>query len=154
MARSIITGIESRLMLLISLTVLASLFLPPLVHNALTDKTPPIVAFIRAEAINSPIYAGESLTVRITRKKVRDDCPVVSDRQAISEDGIIFSLPPASHRGGPADEPIVDFAYPTFSSMPPGRYVLRVYLEYTCPGIDIPFAYEQPITPFRIKDKT
>jgi len=29
---------------------------------------------------------------------------------------------------------------------------LRVYLEYTCPGIDTPFAYEQPITPFRIKE--
>jgi len=153
MARSIITGIESRLMLLISLTVLAALYLPPLVHNALTDKTPPIVAFIRAEAINSPIYAGDSLIVRITRKKVRDDCPVISDRQAISEDGVIFSLPPASHRGGPADETIVDFAYPTVSSLPPGNYVLRVHLEYTCPGIDTPFPYEQPIVPFRIKEE-
>ena len=60
MARMIITGIESRLMLLIGLTVLTTLFLPPLARYALTDKTPPIVAFIRAEAINSPIYAGDS----------------------------------------------------------------------------------------------
>jgi len=153
MARSIITGIESRLMLLISLTVLASLFLPQLARYAFTDKTPPIVSFLRAEAINSPVYAGDSLIVRLTRKKVRDDCPVVSDRQAISEDGVIFSLPPASHRGGPADETIVDFAYPTSSSMPPGNYVLRVHLEYTCPGIDTPFPYEQPIVPFRIKEE-
>lgn len=151
MARGLIEKIESGATLLISLAILAFLFVPPLIIELSVDRTPPVTAFHRAEALNSPIHAGEPLIVRVWRDKVRDDCPVDSDRQAVNQDGVVTVLPPATWAGGPTDVPYLDFAYPTLPAMTVGDYELRVHLSYHCPGIAEPFEYDQPVVRFRIR---
>lgn len=151
MARRLIEKIESRATLFLSLLILALIFVPPMLSQLLADKTPPIRAFHSAEALNSPIKAGELLIVRIKRDKVRDDCPVSSERQAVNQDGVVFSLPPATWSGGPTDVDYLDFAYPTLPSMRIGDYELRVHLTYRCPNVSDPFEYDQPPVRFRVR---
>ena len=105
------------------------------------DRTFP-VRFESVETLNSPIASGDYLRVRIWRKKFRDDCPVTSLRQAVSENGVTFNLPAATWEGGRVSEPYLDYRYPTVRGMPPGNYELRVSLTYGCPGIT--FTAEQP----------
>jgi hypothetical protein len=114
-----------------------------------TDRTQPISGFGKVETLASPIVAGDALPVRIWREKVRDDCPVVSERTAISQDGVVYDLPDAEWAGGSADDPYLDYRYPTLPFMPAGEYQLRVDLTYTCPG-GLLFKYLQPPAFFRI----
>ena len=114
------------------------------------DDRVPVPRWIGTEALNSPIRAGESLRVAITRDKVRDDCPVASSRQAIDADGRPFDLPDSVHVGGSADELTAVFDYATPRSLPAGTYTLRVFLTYTCP--DFVWSTQQPDTPFRVAD--
>tara|TARA_R110002049_G_scaffold285335_2_gene466168 strand:+ start:459 stop:893 length:435 start_codon:yes stop_codon:yes gene_type:complete len=113
------------------------------------DRTQPISGFGKVETLRSPIVAGEALPVRIWREKARGDCPVVSERAAISQDGVVYDLPDAEWSGGSADDPFLDYRYPTLPFMPEGEYQLRVDLTYTCPG-GLLFKYTQPPAFFRI----
>lgn len=149
MARKLIETVESRASLAISILILLVLFVPNLLSVAFTDRTPPIVSFSKAEALNSPIRAGEPLLVRIWREKVRDDCTVHSDRQAVNQDGVVFDMENGQWRGGSADNAYLDFAYPTSLFMPVGIYELRVHLAYTCPNVP-DFHYDQPPVRFRV----
>jgi hypothetical protein len=133
------------------LWVMFALFVGALAREAwifvtFDDRVP--VVFDRVEVLNSPVKSGENLVVRIWREKVREDCPVLSQRLAVNQDGVVFDLPDSAWRGGPAGTPYLDYAYPTVESMPPGNYLLRVHLTYTCPNLV--FNIDQPTTPFRI----
>jgi hypothetical protein len=111
------------------------------------DSDPP-VTFQRVEVLNSPIYAGNPLVVRIWRQKTRDDCPVYSHRTAINSDGVAYELPSALWSGGPPETEFIDYAYPTLTVMPPDDYELRVHLIYNCPGFT--HQVDQPSARFRV----
>lgn len=115
------------------------------------DRTQPVSGFGKVETLKSPIVAGEALPVRIWREKARGDCPVVSERTAISQDGVVYDLPDAEWSGGSADDPHLDYQYPTLPFMSDGEYQLRVDLTYSCPG-GLTFKYTQPPAFFRIAD--
>lgn len=116
-----------------------------------TDSRPPVIAFERVEALNSPIRQGDDLTVRIWREKVRNDCPVTSIRTAVNEDGRVFEIPDAvGHEGGPVGAAYLDWTYPT-DALPAGSYVLRVHLIYDCNEGGV-FHYDQPEVRFRVKE--
>lgn len=91
----------------------------------------------RVEVVNSPVPAGKKLTVRITRQKVRGDCPVTSIRYVTDIHGRAFNLPDAVWAGGPPKTAYVDLDYDT-SGLPPGDYTLHVDLLYSCPGMAFP----------------
>lgn len=152
MVRRLITLVESRATLVLSLLLLALMFGPQILQSALLDRTPPLPGGIaRTAALNSPVLAGSSLLVRIHREKARSDCPVTSERTAVNEDGVVFDIPDATWAGGPAGGGHLDLAYPVPRTFPPGSYVLRVDLTYQCPG-GLSFEYEQPEVRFRIKE--
>jgi len=153
MARRVIEAIESRVTLVLSLIIIALMLMPPQLAGWLADRTPPIVSFIKTEALNSPIAPGDALIVRIWRDKIRDDCPVTSTRYAVSQDGVTVDIEDGQWGGGPAGGEYFDFAYPTGHAMPPGNYELRVHLSYQCPNVAEPFQYEQPATLFRVRDE-
>jgi hypothetical protein len=117
-------------------------------HTAFVDRRAPISAWHKVEVLNSPLRAGEALRTRIYRDKVRDDCPVASSRQAISEDGLAFDVPDAISPGGAAGKPYVPWDYPLPQNMPPGQYELRVTLVYQCPGFN--WTTQQPAARFRV----
>lgn len=118
-----------------------------------TDRRAPVVGFTSVEALNSPIYAGEDLLVRVVREKVRDDCPVTSLRSAVDQDGRVWEVPDViAHAGGPADVPYIERAYPIPFDTPPGSYELRVHLVYDCPGAGV-FHYDQPAVRFQITEE-
>lgn len=114
------------------------------------DVRPPVVAFTGAEALNSPVEAGEDLIVRIYRIKVRDDCPVTSIRSLINDDGRRLDIMDAvTHAGGAAGES-VEISYPIPIGTPPGNYFLTVHLIYDC-GRGGVFHYDQPQVPLRVE---
>ena len=110
------------------------------------DTTPPVL-FEKTVALNSPLRVGDALVVRIYRKKVRDDCPVLSIRDAINLDGQVFDISDIEWEGGPPSTEFLDLPYGT-QDLPPGQYVLRVRLVYQCPGFE--YRINQPDTPFRV----
>jgi len=112
------------------------------------DSRVPVTKWHRVEAVNSPVRAGDPLQVRIHRSKVRDDCPVASDRQAIDADGRAWDLPSAVWQGGEAGTPYIRYTYRTRADMPPGEYTLRVFLTYTCP--EFVWTTQQPDARFRV----
>lgn len=97
------------------------------------DTRDPINGPMLTEALNSPIRAGELLDVRITREKVRDDCPVISVRKFVDEDGRVYDAPPGVSSGGSDDVDEIVFRYPIPTTLPVGSYELRVSLTYVCP---------------------
>ncbi len=109
------------------------------------DRVPVFIE--RAEALNSPLAEGEVLIVRVYRDKVRDDCPITSNRTAMDMDGRPHDLPNLRWEGAPANTEFADIPYDT-SALPPGEYWLRVDLDYQCPGFV--FEVEQPPVPFRV----
>ena len=114
------------------------------------DGRVPVPAWHGVDVLNSPIRAGERLQASIRREKVRDDCTVASNRQAINEDGVSFNMPDSVWAGGLAETDALRVDYPTPSSLPTGRYVLRVYLTYSCP--DFVWTTQQPDALFRIAE--
>lgn len=118
------------------------------IKTVMIDERLPIQKWGKVEVLNSPIKAGEDLHVRVYREKVRDDCPVASDRQAINRDGEIVDLPDAAHEGGASDNSYVDLRYPTPSAFPADDYTLRVLLTYTCPTFS--WTTPQPEARFRV----
>jgi hypothetical protein len=120
-----------------------------IVYDALTfDERLPVEEWRTVEVLNSPVFAGSVLQVDVHRTKVRDDCPVVSVRQAISDDGVPYDLPTQVSVGGPSDAEHVQFDYDIPSHLPSGSYTLRVYLTYTCP--DFVWPTQQPDARFRV----
>jgi hypothetical protein len=119
-----------------------------LVDRASFDDRIPIERWDQVEVLNSPILAGEGVEVRIWRKKVRDDCPVSSSRQAIDRDGHVINLEDAVFEGGPAGTEYFAMTYLTVSDMPVGEYLLRVNLTYSCP--DFVWTTQQPDARFRV----
>jgi hypothetical protein len=97
------------------------------------DGRVPISEWVGVEVMNAPITPGQSLLVRIERKKVRDDCPVKSTRYAINSNGKAFPLVGEVSSGGPASADATLWMYPTPDTLPPGDYLLRVTLSYDCP---------------------
>lgn len=97
-----------------------------------TDTRDPIVGELRTEALNSPVRPGEFLDVKITREKVRDDCPVISVRKFVDEDGRVYDAAPGVSEGGSDDVREIVFRYPVPPTLPPGSYELRVSLTYVC----------------------
>jgi hypothetical protein len=142
--------IEARITLALSIIILALVTLQPSIAGWLADKTPPVVSFSRVETLNSPTQAGGVLIARIWREKVRDDCPVASQRYAVNEAGVTFDIPDGEWRGGPPGDEYLDFAYPMPPQMPSGWYELRVHLAYYCPNVAKPFEYDQPPVVFEI----
>lgn len=130
------------------LTVIA-LLIAALLIVIQVDRRDPIVGQMRTEALNSPVRAGDVLIVRITREKVRDDCPVVSIRSLVTPDGRKIDIPVGIHEGGPDNQEYVDWAYPIPSDIPPGDYELRVHLTYLCSGVP-PFEHDQEPVRFRV----
>jgi hypothetical protein len=100
------------------------------------------------ETLNSPLMPGDDMTVRIYREKVRD-CPLVSYRYAVSEDGVRyeFGAEPRSH-GGPVGTEYVDVDFRTPHAIPPGQYDFFITAVYTCENKH--YVVEHPKTRFRI----
>lgn len=113
------------------------------------DMTLPVERWESVEVLNSPIKPGESLEVIIRRKKVRDDCPVSSSRQAIDDNGKSYNLEDAVSMGGPLGDEVT-FVYPTRQDMQVGGYTLRVFLTYTCP--DFVWTTQQPDARFKVQN--
>ena len=134
--------------------LLGALVLLSIGHSILywsIDDTDPIQGTISTEALNSPIFSGEDLLVRITREKVRT-CPVFSQRKFVSEDGRTVAAPSVLSLGGPVGADYVDWAYPTPNDLRPGLWELRVWLEYNC-GRGNTFPHEQETVRFRVVPK-
>ena len=119
------------------------------IKDVLTIDNRSPVSIQKVEAINSPIVTGEKLQVRIWRKKVRDDCPLHSERYASDQNGRAHDLPDAQGVGGPKDQRFVDVWYDT-SALPPGAYSLHVSLMYHCPGQSFPV--QQPPVSFVVSE--
>lgn len=117
-------------------------------ENIAADDRVPIARWDRVEVLNSPVAPGEPLRTRIYREKVRDDCPVASSRQVISEDGRVYDIADAVSPGGPADKAYVPWDYPLPGNLPPGSYTLRVTLTYECP--EFTWVTDQPDARFRV----
>lgn len=130
------------------LTVIAMLIAALLIVMQV-DRRNPIQGPLLTEALNSPVRAGDSLLVRITRNKVRDDCPVISVRSLITPDGQKIEIPGGVSKGGPDDQEHVDLAYPIPADTPPGDYELRVHLTYVCNAVP-PFEHDQEPVRFRV----
>jgi hypothetical protein len=114
------------------------------------DARLPITAWHRVEVLNSPITSPGTLRVNIYRTKVRDDCPVTSERQLIDVDGHVTPLADAASPGGSADFDYIPFDYPIPAGVDPGEYLLRVHLTYQCPGFD--WSTVMPGIRFRVKE--
>lgn len=99
----------------------------------------------KVEGLNSPIPQGGKLQVRVWRDKIRDDCPLHSERYVSDHHGRAHDLPDAQGVGGPKDQRYVDVLYDT-SALPPGAYSLHVSLMYHCPGQSFPV--QQPSVSF------
>jgi len=112
------------------------------------DTRVPIAAWGDVEVLNSPVQPGGYLRLRVTRDKVRNDCPVTAARRAVDQDGKTFSLEGGVSPGGPADAEAVLLEYPIPATMPPGYYDLRVTLTYNCPTFT--WVTEQPGARFRV----
>lgn len=112
------------------------------------DMRVPVMRWDSVVVLNSPVQPGEDLKTKITRVKVRDDCPVASSRQAISEDGVPINLQSGVWRGGDSEADYILFDYPIPRNIEPGRYTLRVFLTYTCP--EFVWTTQQPDAPFRV----
>jgi hypothetical protein len=52
-----------------------------------TDMRDPIRGVMFTEALNSPVSVDDQLLVRVSREKIRDDCPVSSVPYFVSDDG-------------------------------------------------------------------
>ncbi len=118
------------------------------VRNWFSDHRAPVV-MVATETLNSPFEEGGQVKVRIYREKVRDDCPVISNRRAKNQTtGENYDIPNAHWAGGPANDTFIDMEYDT-SHLPPGDYVLFVNLTYQCP--EFLHDVEQPVTFFRIE---
>ena len=114
------------------------------------NRQDPITGPLLTEALNSPVRAGEHLFVRITREKVRSDCPVTSVRNFVSEDGAKAPGGIAVRQaGGLPNAAFVDWKYPVPPTLTPGRYELRVALRYDCPR-GLTFYHDQEPVPFRV----
>ena len=150
MARKLVEIVESRLTVLLAFMLLAWLMLPPVYVYFTADKRPPIQEFQRAEALTPAVKAGQPVIVRIAREKVRGDCLVTSYRNAVSEDGVSYTLPTGTWVGGDPSRSFLDYAYPTIPGMLPGKYRLKVRLSYRCPNVKNPFEYDQPEALFEI----
>lgn len=109
------------------------------------DHRPPVV-FDHVEVLNSPVRAGDVLTIRAYRVKVRGDCPVGSNALASDENGTTFPFLPTFSVGGPPGTPFFDATYAVPADLPPGTYELRDRLVYYCPGET--FQIIQPIARF------
>lgn len=94
------------------------------------------------------ITEGDRLLVVIHRTKVRDDCPVVSIRKALSATGPVYGLNSRLWAGGKSSKAAVDIEYDT-RFLPPGHYILSVDLHYSCPG-DLTFDLHQPDLEFAV----
>jgi hypothetical protein len=115
-----------------------------------TDTRPPVVAFTHAEALNSPIDAGEDLYVRVFRTKVRDDCPVTALRFATNQSGDTFDLPDViSAEGGSPNSDYFEGSYTIPDNLPSGFYRVSVHLIYDC-GRGGVFHYDQPEILFEV----
>lgn len=147
----VIDVVESRITLAASLLVLGIVAGPPLLSWWNLDTRHPIEAMHKVETLNSPVEAGGLVLVRIWRDKVRDDCPVTSERHALSTDGRIYDVANATHPGGEANTEFVDIAYALPSNIPPGIYDLNVTLTFDCPG-DLEFTTAQPPARFRVAE--
>lgn len=115
---------------------------------AIFDNRVP-VTITRAEVLNSPIFAGQSLTLRTWREKVRGDCLLHSIRTAVDADGALVLLPDYVGPGGPVNTAFSEVDYQTVAGMHPGNWFLRIHLTFICPGIT--FEIDHPTMPFRIE---
>ena len=140
--------IRNPFLTLLSVAVSASLSVTVygLLADAFTDRRMPVV-FHRVATLNSPLGEGEKAIVRVWRDKVRGDCPVLSRRTAVNQDGVTFDIPDAMWAGGPAGTEYIDMTYDT-SFLNAGDYELRVTLDYQCPDKTYPAI--QPPARFRI----
>jgi hypothetical protein len=133
---------------------LVSAFVVGLVFNGIfQDRRAPIEAFYRTELLNEGhVHPGGVARVRIYRDKVRDDCTVTSVRTLTNS--TTYDLPTAiSVSGGPKDAPFFDMDYFIPEEVEPSTYILKVLLLYACPGVDEPFAYNQPDTTITVREK-
>lgn len=113
------------------------------------DRTLPIKGAMKIEALNSPITVGQNLQVKVTRDKVRNDCPVTSLRYVTTPDGVAHDIPDRAWEGGKKGSEDI-LTYPT-SGLPPGQYTLHVSLSYACPGFT--WNRDQPTVSFRVQPK-
>lgn len=111
------------------------------------DRFP--VIFHRVEALNNPVPQNGTLEVRIFREKLRDDCAVKSEREAIRSDGKVFDLPDAIWEGGQAGTEYLDYGY-SLRGLPVGNYALNVTLTYLCDNGTRVFAAQQPQVSFSV----
>lgn len=108
----------------------------------ISDSVPP-------RAMNSP-EPGGYLKVRVYRVKVRDDCPVYSQRILINDmTKAVLLIGTALSEGGETGTEFVDVLYPMPQEIPPGGYTLRVRLSYFCP--ERTFHVSQPDVKFEVK---
>ena len=111
-----------------------------------TDMRPPIDGPMKVETVNSPIKQGQNLKVKVTRNKVRDDCPVTSLRYVTNDEGKAIDIPDRAWVGGNVGQSVI-LVYPT-SGLPVDQYVLHVSLSYDCPGFT--WNRDQPTVNFRV----
>ena len=133
-------------------TVAAVVFVVVLLELALwslLERGPPI-DIVQVETLNSPVNPGDILRVKVTREKLRD-CPDVSFRQAMDDNGTLYELGVSLRPNARSDaSPSYVAAYALPRDMPPGNYVLIVRVLYTCP--DQAYAVRPPDTKFIVRE--
>lgn len=112
-------------------------------------EVPPVASDLWLEPLNSPVIEGDDLIVRSHRKKYRADCPVVSRRHVIDEDGGRHSIGTVAWEGGPATTDFVDLKFGT-SGLAPGGYNGFADVTYVCPG---GYIFKLENLPFRFRVK-
>lgn len=115
------------------------------------DMRPPVKGGFATEALVDQIPPGGVVPVRVTRNKVREDCPLVAERYLVNDVGQKFDIPDWATSGGSASVESIVVRYRIPEHIPAGHYQLRVTLTYYCPGISVPFIYDQDPTEFTVK---
>jgi hypothetical protein len=109
------------------------------------------ITYTRLEVQTPAIYAGLPFTIRVFRDKHRNDCIVVSNRQAKHTDGTLYNLPDALYLDS-ATTPYIDLIFSTTSDMKLGTYLLQTNITYLC-AENQTFLLRQPLIEFTILER-
>jgi hypothetical protein len=109
------------------------------------------ITYIRLEVQTPAIYAGLPFTIRVFRNKHRNDCIVLSNRQAKHTDGTLYNLPDAVYLDS-VNTPYADIIFSTISGMKLGNYLLQTNITYLC-AENQTFSLRQPTVEFTILER-
>ena len=117
---------------------------------ASVDPSIPIT-YVRLEIQTLDIYAGSPIIIRVFRKNNRDDCVIISNRQAKHVDGTLYNLPDSVYLD-PGATLYTDITFNTTSDMKLGSYLLQANITYLCDQNQT-FLLRQPDAIFTILER-